>query len=166
MSNELCYTTRGIYFWPYSAKFKPKLVNFDESLIKSVVRKVKDSPEFKMAAEPSVPSHPNAIATPIDNDVGESRSLRNSHCRSSSSGNVRLFHKTEFPDVYDVYTNDGGVRTKVGVASIPNLKTSKMMRAVFKDVTVAVYIPFTCEYQADIDKWFPLEAVATSKNES
>ena len=47
LSKTLPYTSRGIYFWPFFQKFKPKLYNFDESLIKSVVRKVKDNPEFR-----------------------------------------------------------------------------------------------------------------------
>eukprot|EP00960_Hanusia_phi_P077180 768660-Hanusia_phi.AAC.1 len=43
---EVPFTIRGIYFWAYNLKYKPKLLNFDESVIKDVHIKVKDTPEF------------------------------------------------------------------------------------------------------------------------
>jgi hypothetical protein len=47
LSEILPYTNRGIYFWSHNNKLKPKLYNFDDGLIKSVYRKVKDCPEFR-----------------------------------------------------------------------------------------------------------------------
>lgn len=164
LSKQLPYTTRGIYFWPYSAKHKPKLINFDESLITSVVRKVKDVPEFR-----EIIASPPDIEIEIDNHNNTQNHIqpKSPHLVDSpyrvdntdtvSEADVRLFHKTDKPDVYEVYKQQsGGNRIKVGLATIPTMKVSKMMRAVFKDATVAMYIPFVCEYQKDTDKWLPL----------
>ena len=70
-----------------------------------------------------------------------------------------LFHKTEYPDVYDVYNK---AKAKLGMADIPSLKISKMMRAVFKDATVAMYIPFACTFVPDKNKWLPLRIVSAT----
>lgn len=43
---DVPFTVRGIYFWAYNLKYKPKLINFDESVIKDVHIKTKDSQEF------------------------------------------------------------------------------------------------------------------------
>lgn len=43
---DVPFTVRGIYFWAYNLKYKPKLLNFDESVIKDVQIKTKESPEF------------------------------------------------------------------------------------------------------------------------
>lgn len=59
-SQTLPYTNRGIYYWPYSHKYKPKLHNFDETLIKAVSVKVKDNPQFRTELASPVPS-----ATPV-----------------------------------------------------------------------------------------------------
>lgn len=40
------YSIRGIYFWAYNLKYKPKLLNIDDSVIKDVSVIVKDKPDF------------------------------------------------------------------------------------------------------------------------
>jgi len=40
-SKDMPYTNRGIYFMPHNMKYKPKLMNFNDELIKNVYRKVK-----------------------------------------------------------------------------------------------------------------------------
>ena len=160
MSTTLPYTTRGIYFWPYSAKYKPKLVNFDESLIKSVVRQVKDVPDFR-CIEPTqltdAESSPACVqdayvaaqdAAVADQDGDQAR------CSDGDHDDVMTtlqLHKTDNPDVYEVYRDNA----KLGVATVPTLKVSKMLRAVFKNATVAMYIPFKCKYLPDSGKWLP-----------
>lgn len=44
--NNFPYSIRGIYFWAYNLKYKPKLLNIDDSVIKNVTATVKDEPEF------------------------------------------------------------------------------------------------------------------------
>ena len=40
------FTIRGIYFWAYNLKYKPKLLNFDDNLIQKVNIKTKENIEF------------------------------------------------------------------------------------------------------------------------
>ena len=47
ISKELNYTSRGIYFSSYYLKHKPKLYNFNDNIIVSVQKKIKDTTEFK-----------------------------------------------------------------------------------------------------------------------
>lgn len=150
LSKKLNYTSRGIYYCPFSYKYKPKLINFDDSLIKSVFRKVKDVPDFKesVAKEVTPVETPVVIEKPVEID--------------ESTEKVLWLRKTENPDVYDVYTTDHGIvnNTKIGIASIHTLSTSKMLRNAFKDKTVAMYIPFVCKENES--KWVPLRRYVES----
>jgi hypothetical protein len=154
MSRELPYTSRGLYFWPHSLKYKPKLVNFDDNLIKSVVRKVKDVPDFRCSTDPEPTPMPVLLPVP---EVA----ITKTHVLTTES--LTWMRKTDLPDVYDVYAekDSGGRGEKIGVALIPNLKVSKMMRSIFKETTVAVYIKMISEYDKKHDKWLP---IAEQKN--
>jgi hypothetical protein len=149
-SAELKYSNRGVYFWPFNPKYKPKLYNFDESLIKTVHVKVKDNPEFRvdpqspevLASSPKSP--PKSPSTPPKTSI-------------SPGEKVFWLRKTEYPDVYDMYPTDNGMlhNNKVGIAYVKTLEDSKMLRSVFKTATVAVYVPFRCIMEND--KWKPVE---------
>tara|TARA_E500000331_G_scaffold354980_1_gene409361 strand:- start:2987 stop:3934 length:948 start_codon:yes stop_codon:yes gene_type:complete len=43
------FTIRGIYFWAYNLKYKPKLINIDDSVIKDVNVKIKEQPDFNIS---------------------------------------------------------------------------------------------------------------------
>jgi hypothetical protein len=150
MSKQLPYTTRGIYFWPHSAKYKPKLVNLDDSLIKSVVRKVKDVPDFRSVDPTPEPQQKEPVS--IMNSQIYVNADQNEDIQVETQ--VLLIHKTDTPDVYEVYSQTPKVQ--IGYAAIPNLKVSKMMRAIFKDTTVVTYLPFRCKYMKELDKWCPI----------
>ena len=148
LSKELPYTNRGIYMYPFFLSYKPKLLNFDESLIKEVHRKVKDNPEFRLAAsaaaEPSPPASPPKPCTKpnaVPMEEGE---------------RILYLRKTESPDVYDIFDAPGiQSANKMGIAHVPSLTISKMLRAVFKDLTVAVCVPFRCKFNDGFGKWTP-----------
>lgn len=152
-SNELPYTNRGIYYWPYAMKYKPKLHNFDESLIRAVSVKVKDTPEFResvaahvAAQEQSPPSpQPPSPQRGVVSSLGEEKETK------------LWLRKTEYPDVFDVYPTDNGLlmNNKLGAAYIKTLDDSRYMRDVFKTATVAMYIPFICTQVAP-NRWRPL----------
>lgn len=166
-ANTLPYTSRGIYLWPFSSKFKPKLYNFDDTLIKEVKRKVKDNPEFREAAEvpsrspsPTIPSvTPTSHQSQLQTMTSSPIITPPPQTLSSSETYVMWLRKTEYPDVYDVYTTDHGMaqNTKVGIAHVPTLQISKWLRNEFKTTTVAVYVPFRCKRHDDFDKWIPIE---------
>lgn len=152
LSKTLPYTSRGMYFVPYTLKYKPRLVNFDESLIKSVVRKVKDVPDFQDGTTPIVVQPHNE-----DCDVVSVKEQMPVISTENNSDDAFMLRKTELPDIYEVYTCNNSTRgAKLGTAVIPNMKVSKMMRAIFKDTTVATYVKMSCEYKKDINKWLPI----------
>jgi hypothetical protein len=144
-----------MYFVPYTLKYKPRLVNFDESLIKSVVRKVKDVPDFQDGTTPTV-VQPHSE----DCDVVSVKEQMPVISTENNSDEAFMLRKTELPDIYEVYAFNNNTRgAKLGAAVIPNMKTSKMMRAIFKDTTVATYIKMTCIYKKEMDKWLPIALV-------
>jgi len=164
----LPYSNRGIYFWPFSHKYKPKLMNFDDTLIKAVVRKVKDNPDFMMAlpvkSGTSTNSSNSSVSTPTSVSVSNSP-IRSNQSKSVQSvqpvqiqeGEVTFFlRKTEQPDVYDIYKTADMTAKSLGVASVPTLTVSKMLRAQFKNATIAMYIPFVCTFDNKFTKWLPL----------
>ena len=152
LSKELPYTNRGIYYWPFSSKYKPKLHNFDDSLVKTVALKVKDTPDFRLDVNPptsstspsTTPSPSHAPAQPVVLGDGE--------C-------VLWLRKTEYPDVFDVYPADNGIQTgnKLGVAYVKTLEDSRYLRDIFRKATVTVCYPFRCKKDIERNKWTPIE---------
>jgi len=167
---KLPYTNRGLYFWPFYLKFKPKLVNFDDTLIQTVSRKVKDDPMFrestvlppppplpKLTGKPAREQSPRLVEAQSQHRVTTATSvMATAH---GSNNKVLTLRKTENPDVYDVFENDQSTNSKikVGQAHIPSLQASKRLRLRFKDVTVAQLIPYECEFNETFQKWTPIK---------
>jgi hypothetical protein len=61
--------------------------------------------------------------------------------------------RTIVPDVYDIFEKEDG--DKLGIALIPNLKTSHMCDDLIKDKMVK----FNCCYSNKFKKWIPLQSV-------
>ncbi len=151
LNDELPYTHRGIYYWPFYLRYKPRLMNFDPSLIREVHRKVKDNPEFREAIVPAAPTAESAtpsVLAPISEPQEGERIL--------------WLRKTEQPDVYEVLEKDHLQSNKMGMAHVASLATSKMLRSVFKDATVAVLVPFHCKYNDTFKKWLPIASAAAT----
>lgn len=165
-SETLPYTSRGLYFWCHHNRLKPKLYNFNDGLIRSVHRKVKDCPDFRDRTD-VVPT----LVTMTKNEeplrVSPVQQLQlPSQITSPSStyteGERSLWlRKTENPDVYDIFTTQQCLE-KMGNAYIPSLAISKRLRAVFKDITVATCLPFVCSYNSQFDKWTPMRQLDIS----
>jgi hypothetical protein len=153
LADQLPYTNRGIYYWPFFMQYKPKLYNFDESVIKEVVRKVKDNPEFRetLPTEPDTPSlSPSPSRKPM---MTPPPLVPSTSCNEGEK--VMWLRKTELPDVYDVYESQV-IQSKAGVAHIGSLAVSKKLRNVFKDLTVAVSVPFVCKWSDPFKKYEPI----------
>lgn len=146
-AEDLPYTTRGIYYWPFFLQYKPKLYNFDETVIKEVYRKVKDNPEFREKQSSAPPSPLPPSPQPLSTFVA-----------GPQSGNVMWLRKTENPDVYDVYSASNH-QAKTGVAHIPSLVLSRKLRQIFKDLTVTVSVAFSCRFNEKFGKYEPIEIV-------
>ena len=143
-SKNLPYTNRGVYFVPFSLKYKPKLINFNDSLIKSVFRKVKDCPDFMDKEVTPVPK-PLIVETP-------------EQITSDDDTKIIWLRKTDQPDIYDMYEHENSLH-KYGIASVPSLLTSKMLRNIFKNMNVATSVGFNCKFDVRFQKWIPITAV-------
>lgn len=64
ISKEYPFSIRGIYFWASNLKYKPKLENLDDSVIKDVIIKTKESPEFLLKT-PILQKNLNLMKTDI-----------------------------------------------------------------------------------------------------
>jgi len=168
------YTQRGLYFWPdgghnpRAPPIKPKLYNFDETIIKPVVRKVKDAPEF-FAALPSAAVEEAsdtiiALHGPIEDvmvtttiDVPRASANIEQAPRATPDGARKLWlRKTENPDIYDVSVGESATSAKIGIAGVPTLSISKMLRAIFRSRTVAQPACFDCTWHEEFQKYVPL----------
>jgi hypothetical protein len=148
LSKTLPYTSRGVYLWPHSSRAKPKLINFDDSLVKSVHRKVKDCPDFRQKDQTPMPPPEPVSSLPLPPPELVETVL-------PEGDKVLWLRKTENPDIYDVYTTQQ-CQEKLGTACIQTLVMSKRMRGVFKDLTVATSVPYVCSYNSSFDKWVPV----------
>lgn len=147
LADGLPYTSRGIYFWPFQLRYKPKLFNFDESLIKIVPRRVKDVADFREDDEggsPRAASAPTRVPEPAA-AIGE----------AEAGARTLWLRKTEQPDVYDVLDRRTGGQ-RLGVAQVSSLATSRLLRAVFREATAAVTRPFECVFDVSFQKWRPI----------
>lgn len=156
LNQELPYTNRGVYMWPFMLKYKPKLMNFDDTLIKTVTRKVKDDPTFRE----NIP----ILTSTIETGIGTPKSMSASSsmvglAKLDKHQKVMYLRKTENPDVYNIFEQDNS-NEKVGFAHIPTLQASKKLRHIFKDLTVATTVPFVCCYEPIFQKWIPQEQVS------
>jgi hypothetical protein len=151
LSNNLNYTCRGIYIYPYDIKYKPKLYNFDESSVINVVRKTKDITEFKTMDIEKVADIAIAAKTPnppIDNNV-----LNNEE-------KILYIVKTNEPDIYDVYDNEDVLnKPKIGIALVQTLSDSKLLRNSFRDKNAITNIKFVCEFVEKFKKWRAIHPV-------
>lgn len=156
LSETLPYTNRGVYFWCHNTRLKPKLYNFDDGLIKSVHRKVKDAPEFRdRTAEPAdappKPPPPAIPAFPAPLQAPQAPPAEG----PTEPEKMLWLRKTENPDIFDVFTTQQ-CSVKLGNAYVASLVMSKRLRGVFRDLTVASSVPFWCAYNKQFEKWSPL----------
>ena len=166
ISKELNYTSRGIYFSSYYLKHKPKLFNFNDNIIVSVQKKIKDITEFKelVKNEPSLP-----LSLPLPSSLPSSSlpslslpSLPSSSLPSlpSLSYSDLWISKTDEPDIYNIYDNHNILTSnKLGIAFIASIQDSIKMRNVFKDKSTTITIKFKCNYNEKFKKYQPIEQI-------
>tara|TARA_B100000963_G_scaffold361830_1_gene400099 strand:- start:265 stop:1224 length:960 start_codon:yes stop_codon:yes gene_type:complete len=66
-----------------------------------------------------------------------------------------LIQKTLKRDVYELYLQGPNNIVKLGIAAVPNLKCSQMLRELFTENTCDVYVE--CKYNEKFKKWEPLK---------
>jgi len=168
VSQKLNYTCRGIYIWPYDLKYKPKLYNFDESNIISVIRNTKDKTEFQSIVVQACDENISNITQSINKVVYEPVELKADNIEKIDRCKIQLYEnekilylvKTNEPDIYNIYeTCDILNIHSIGIALVQTLSISKILRNAFKDKNVTTHIKFKCIYDNKFEKWKPLEII-------
>jgi hypothetical protein len=150
ISKKLNYTCRGIYMWSYDLRYRPKLYNFNEENIISVVRKVKDETEFQTKT---------TINTEISSNNNIQYTSNTPNAISVQNDAKQLWiTQTDYADVYNLYDSENIlISKKIGTALIPDLQTSKMVRFAFKNRNAACQMKINCLYNEKFNKWYPIE---------
>ena len=152
--NKLDYTTRGIIFKPMFLKFKDILFNFDDSLIDNK-RKVKYSENNKFIECINDTNRLNNMNNNMENTNNKDSNTFDITTDSRIITNRILeVEKTEKPDVFNLYDDR---KKHIGIACIPTLKTSKLLRNAFEMTNLNEKIKFECEYTDKFtNKWIPI----------
>jgi hypothetical protein len=162
ISKELNYTSRGIYFSSYYVKHKPKLFNFNDNIIVSVQKKVKDTTEFKelVKTEPSSIQQSQVSSQPLIQPQQSIISTSNIITPLNKSYSDLWISKTDDPDIYNIYDNHNILTSnKLGIAFIASLQESIKMRNVFKEKSTTITLKFKCNYNEKFKKYQPIEQV-------
>jgi hypothetical protein len=166
ISKELNYTSRGIYFSSYYLKHKPKLYNFNDNIIVSVQKKVKDITEFKELVKDESSSLPSssslASSLPLPLPLPPATIIASSNIITplNKSYTDLWISKTDDPDIYNIYDNHNILTSnKLGIAFIGSLQDSIKMRNVFKDKSTTITIKFKCNYNEKFKKFQPIEQI-------
>jgi hypothetical protein len=162
ISKELNYTSRGIYFSSYYLKHKPKLFNFNDNIIVSVQKKVKDTTEFKelVKTEPSSIQQSQVSSQPLIPPQQSIISTSNIITPLNKSYSDLWISKTDDPDIYNIYDNHNILTSnKLGIAFIASLQESIKMRNVFKEKSTTITLKFKCNYNEKFKKYQPIEQV-------
>ena len=158
MSKKLNYTCRGIYIWSYDLRYKPKLYNFDESTIISVIRKTKDKTEFQTIDKSSDDDN----APKLQETQPTAKFMIQEDTKCEEDERILYLVKTHEPDIYKIYESEDVLNVKsIGIALVQTLMVSRMLRNAFKDKNVTTCIRFKCTYDAKFEKWKPIKLVDT-----
>jgi len=155
MSKKLNYTCRGLYFYSYYLKHKPKLYNFDEKVIINVEKKVKDITEFKSSVDTN-------LLQPITSNYILTSNLPTLKDNDNKNDETKILwvSKTDDADIYNLYDNYNIMTSKkIGIALVPTMKDSINLRNLFKDKNLTYTIKFKCIYNHKFNKYHPIEVI-------
>lgn len=153
LSKVLNYTCRGIYFWSYNYRHKPKLYNFNEDIIIAVSKKTKDITEFKELN--------SNIPQTISNNIILTSNITKIEEKNNDEFKILWITKTDDADIYNLYDNENIISSnKISIAFIPNLQISKKMRQDFKDKNVLQSIKYKCIFNKYFNKYQPVEQIS------
>ena len=158
-SKELNYTSRGLYFYSYYLKHKPKLFNFDENIIVSVQKKVKDITEFKpLLQQPSLNQTSLTSNFIITSNITPVISNGSNGSNGSNDYKSLWMAKTDDADIYYLYDNYNILTSnKIGIALVPTIKDSINFRNQFKDKNLTYTIKYRCKFNEKFNKYQPIE---------
>ena len=165
-SKKLNYTSRGIYFYSYYLKHKPKLLNFDDNIIVDVKKKIKDITEFKTQISSTT------IATSITSNFIITSNINcnitsniYTDITSTITNKENIYRelwvaKTDDADIYYLYDNFNVLTSnKIGVALVPTIRDSMKLRNHFKDKNLTYTIKYKCLFNEKFNKYHPIEII-------
>lgn len=166
---RLPYTCRGLYFKPMSLAHRDILLNFDDSLVKRIVKtNYKDTSDFLLMSDRDAlrPDRPPSPAAPEHRPRTASASaappqpIQASEASEPPSTSTTTFwvRNTRLPDVYELYRQPGDVGkgpSSALVACVPSLQLSRALRGAFLHKGVTDVISMPCSYNARFSKWEP-----------
>lgn len=155
----LPYTVRGLYFRPLFFRFRNILYNFNDDLVKKVHRyKVGDTNKFitrdqaviheraaahvitaKAQGAPVIPQGAPAKSVPPPPPPGATKTL--------------MVMKTEAPDIYELQDEKN---VSYGIACVPSLRLSQLLRDAMKDASIMDKVPMQFELSTKFGKWVPV----------
>jgi hypothetical protein len=130
------FSIRGIYFWAYNLKYKPKLINIDDNVIQNVSIKTKDNPDFILKIDKNKNN-------PIQKNITTDNT--NDYC-------IKTFIKTDLPDVYKIKEDSK-------LAYVKSIDISHMLRTQFINQSSNFTKQFKCYLDSKFDKWVPIEPI-------
>ena len=159
-SKNLNYTCRGIYLWSYDLKYKPKLYNFDESTIISVIRKTKDKTEFQTLEKQLSDEESDKTMSQTNQSSIQPVKTEITTQILNDKEKILFLVKTHEPDIYKIHETENILNTNsIGIALVQTLMVSKMLRNAFRDKNVATWIAFKCKYNDKFEKWEPISVI-------
>ena len=124
-------------------------MNFNDNVIISVQKKIKDNAIFKELQQTTKKEEvatPTIITTPVINNI------------MTSAESELWISKTDEPDIYNIYDNHNILTSnKIGIAFIGSIQNSNMMRNIFKDKSTTLTIKFKCVYNEKFKKYQPIQ---------
>jgi hypothetical protein len=135
-------------------------LNFNNDIIVSVQKKIKDNAVFKELQAKKEPS-PSILPLPSPQPSSLPSILPLPSMSSSSSSNLELWvSKTDEPDIYNIYDNHNIMTSnKLGIAFVASMQDSNKMRNIFKDKSTTLTIKFRCNYNEKFKKYQPIEQI-------
>jgi len=160
-SKELNYTSRGLYFSSYYLKHKPKLLNFNNDIIISVQKKIKDNAVFKELQTKKETIEQSSSSLSLPSSLSSSLPSLLPSSKPQITSNIELWvSKTDEPDIYNIYDNHNILTSnKLGIAFIASMQDSNKMRNIFKDKSTTLTIKFKCNYNEKFKKYQPIEQI-------
>jgi hypothetical protein len=180
---SLPYSCRGLYFKPFFLKFRDILMNFDDSLIKRIVRtRYKDTSNFLLMSdrqrlqesvqdkEPEPEQEPEKEEEEEEEEEGTHAPTLSPPDESLNKSVVRrasfFVRHTSLPDVYELYESAvdvGKGPSHALIANVPSLACSRTLRSTFTGRGVTDTVLMTCEYCPRFEKWTPLYACTDTR---
>jgi len=173
----LPYSCRGVYFTPVFGRsflhVPPKLLNFDDSLVKKVVRtNYKGTADFLLMSDrskfehednmkrrpeqqqqPQQQQHPTTAISP--------RLSKFSGGAEGDENHLRTFwvRHTRLPDVYELFKTPADIgkgSSAALTACVPSLELSRALRDAFLFTGVTEVVPMPCTLHPKFQKWMPI----------